>query len=115
MGLDNYTKVVFGWKVEGEEVNNLENDLENWDEDYYDKVQDIMIEDTMCGNYIYFGIILCSYDAVYDPEEVIINDDLMIVQSKIWKDFLKDNPEFEKLIEKYQHGEPKLYVFQNIW
>jgi len=115
MGLDNFTKIVYGWKVEKEEAENLKNDLEVWDEEYYDQVQDVIVEDTMCGNYIYFGAIIASYDAVWDPEEVIVNDDLIKSQMKEWHKFLEKNPEFANLISNYQHGEPQLYVFQQIW
>ena len=54
MGLDNFKKIVYGWKVEKEEAENLKNDLEVWDEDYYDQVQDVIVEDTMCGDYIFW-------------------------------------------------------------
>jgi len=115
MGLDNYTKIVYGWKVEDEERENLQNELEVWDEDYWDKVQDVIVDDTMCGDYMYFGAIIASYDAVYDPEEVIVNDDLIKSQLKEWDKFLDDNPEFANIISKYKHGKPQLYVFQQIW
>lgn len=115
MGLDNFTTIVYGWKVEKEEVENLKHELEVWSEDYYNQVQNVIVEDTMCDNYIYFGAIIASYDAVYDPEEVIVNDDLINSEMKEWNKFINDNPEFANIISKYQCGNPQLYVFQDIW
>ena len=113
MGLDNYTKVVYGWKItDKNKLKQIEDDLENWNEDYF--CEDFIVDDTMCGNYIYFGAILTSYDAD-EGGEVIIDDELIKTKTKEWNDFLKDNTEFKNIIEKYKEGDPKLYVFQQIW
>lgn len=112
--IDNNTVVLFGWKVTEKQVNKLRNELDVWDEDYYDKIQNIIIEDTMCGNYIYFGAILAKYD-VKEGGEVIINDKNIKIATNKWNSFIKENPEFNKIIESYKRGEPQLYVFQNIW
>ena len=114
MGLDNFTTIVYGWKVEKEEVENLKHELEVWSEDYYDQVQNVIVEDAMCDNYIYFGAIIDSYAAAYDPKEVTINDDLLKSKMKEWNKFINDNPEFANIISKYQCGNPQLYVFQYI-
>lgn len=114
MGVDNMTKIVYGWKVEGyEQVETLKEKLEAINEDYYDF--DFFIEDTMCGNYFYFGAILGSYDAVWSPDEVIINDALSKRETNRYNRFIKDNPEIAKVLDEFKTGEPQLYVFQHIW
>lgn len=116
MGLDNYTTLVYGWLVEGREnVKKFDKDLEEWDEDYFDKVQDVIVDDTMCGEYVYFGAIVARYDAEQDDEHHRIVDDLVENSANKWNKFIKDNPGFKEVIDKYKDSEPKLYLFQNIW
>lgn len=115
MGLDNFTKIVYGWKFEGQEMENLQNDLEEYDDEYYDKLQEFIVDDTMCGNYLYVGPVLESYDAVWDPKEVIINEELKNNGINNWETFNKENPKIAEIFNKYIKGEPQLYVFQQIW
>ena len=112
--IDNNTVVLYGWKVTDDNIEKLQNELEVWDEDYFDKIQDIIIEDTMCGNYIYFGAILASYDAD-ESEEVIIDSKLIKKATDVYNKKIKAEPELNKIFKKYAKKQPKLYVFQNIW
>lgn len=112
--IDNYTTVIYGWKITGRNnVHKFINELECWDDEYYDKVDNIIVEDTMCGEYIYFGAIISHYDANEGGEVIINNKNIKIATDK-WNNFIKENPEFNKIIESYKKGEPQLYVFQNI-
>ena len=116
MGLDNYTTLIYGWLIEGREnVKKFNKDLEELDENYYDKVQNVIVDDPMCGEYIYFGAIVARYDAEQDDERYRIIDDLVENSTNKWNKFIEDNPGFKEVIEKYKDGDPKLYLFQNIW
>ena len=115
MGLDRRTVVLYGWKVSGnKKVSKLTRKLEEWDEDYYDKLDSLYVEDTMCGNYLYFGTILVYYDSDELYSEIItkklIND-----STKKWNDFIKENPEVDNIFKEYKKGDPQLYVFSHIW
>lgn len=112
--IDNNTVVLYGWKVTDDNIEKLQNELETWDEDYFDKIQDIIVEDTMCGNYIYFGAILASYDAD-EGEEVIIDSKLIKKATDVYNKKIKNEPELDKILKKYAKKQAKLYVFQQIW
>lgn len=120
MGLDNYTKVVYGWKIEGRKnVKEFDNELEKINKNYCDDYWDFFIDDYMCGEYIYFGAKLVNYNAD-EGGEVIINNKLIKKASDEYYNFLKDHPELDKFLQT-QIGinttskEPQLYVFQQIW
>lgn len=116
MGLDNYTTLVYGWLIEGREnVKKFDKDLEEWDENYYDKIDGVVVEDSMCGEYAYVGAVVARYDAEEDDERHRIVDDIIEKPINKLNKFIEDNPGFKKVIEKYTNGEPKLYLFQNIW
>ena len=114
--IDNHTIVIYGWKIEGnDEVRKIGKKLENVDEEYWDKFQNIMIEDTMCGNYLYFGAILVNYDANDDPDPVAINSELITEATSDYNKTLEDNPELKKVLKKYTKTPAQLFVFQHIW
>ena len=118
--LDNDTNVIYGWKLTGDKVNEIQEKLETvCDEVYHKDMCDILdgfiIEDTMCGNYFYFGALLVSYDANEDEEGEIIDTKLVNKVTKKYNDMLKKYPEISKIFEKYNKKEPKLYVMQHIW
>ena len=112
--IDNNTVVLFGWKVTDNTVEKLRNELEVWDENYFDKIQDIIIEDTMCGNYIYFGAILAQYNAD-EGGEVIMDSKLIKKATDVYNKKIKAEPELDKIFKKYAKKQAKLYVFQQIW
>ena len=120
MGLDNYTRAVYGWKIEGrKKVKEFEIELEKVNKNYYDDYLDFCINDYMCGEYIYFVAHLVKYDAD-EGGEVIINDKLISNKTDEYHNFLKDHPELDKFLQS-QIGinttskEPQLYIFQQIW
>lgn len=125
MGLDNYTKVIYGWKVTGNKIDKIQKELETvceeiYHNDLYNIVDSYIIEDTMCGEYFYFGALLGFID-VYDCEngadyEIIITDKLVNKVTSKYNQMLKDYPEIDKIFQKYSKGKkPQLYVMQNIW
>ena len=120
MGLDNYTKAIYGWKIEGSKnVRKIEDELEKINENYYDDYYNFFVDDIMCGKYIYFGAKLVSYNAD-EGGEVIINNKLIKESINVYHDFLKEHPELDEFLQK-QIGvnttlkEPQLYIFQQIW
>ncbi len=120
MGLDNYTRSIYGWKVEGRnKVSKFEKELEKINENYWDDYCDFLVDDSMCGNYIYFGADLVNYDA-NEEEEVILNSKLIKEATNEYHNFLKDHPELDEFL-KTQIGknttskEPQLFIFQQIW
>lgn len=114
--IDNHTIVIYGWKIEGsDEVRKIGKKLEKVDEEYWDKFQNIMIDDTMCGNYLYFGAILVDYDAGDDPDPVVINSELITEATSEYNKMLEENPELKKVLNKYTKTPAQLFVFQHIW
>ena len=114
--LDNHTIVIYGWKIEGsDEVRKINRKLEKVDEEYWDKFQNIIIDDTMCGNYLYFGAILVNYDAGGDPDPVVINSELIAEATSEYNKIIEENPELKKVLKKYTKTPAQLFVFQHIW
>jgi hypothetical protein len=114
--IDNYTVVLYGWRIEDQkEINKFVKKLEKIDEDYYDKFQNIMVEDVSAGGYFYFGAVLVRYDATDDPDAVIINSELINKATSEYHKTLEKYPELEKLFKKYTKTPAQLFVFQHIW
>ena len=120
MGLDNFTRSIYGWKVEGRKnVEKFEKELEKINENYYDDYCDFLVSDTMCGEYIFFGAHLVYYDADED-NEVIVDDKLIKESTNKYQDFLKEHPELDEFLTK-QIGklttskDPQMFIFQQIW
>jgi hypothetical protein len=114
--IDNHTIVIYGWKIEGsDEIRKIDKKLEKIDEEYLDKFQNIMIDDTMCGNYLYFGAILVNYDAGDDPDPVVINSELITEATSEYNKIIEENPELKKVLKKYTKTPAQLFVFQHIW
>ena len=120
MGLDYRTVVMYGWKVSGRDnVNALIQELERYDEDYYDHMEKVIVEDTMCGKYFYFGAKVVYQDATADKTETIVTDELIKQKMELWEDYLKKYPKFQEIL-KYigvdvDLTKPQMYVFQHIW
>lgn len=125
MSLDNYTRVLYGWKVTGNKVHHIEQEIEKiCEEEYHDDMYNIIdncyIQDTMCGEYFYFGALIGSID-VYDSErggkeEIIVNQKLIDESTKRYNDLIHKYPKLDKVFKKYsKNKDPQLYVMQNIW
>lgn len=111
--IDKETIVLYGWKIT-DNIDELQNELEIWCEDWIEETQDIIVDDPMCNNYIYFGAIIGKYDVI-DGGEIIVDNNLIKNAVYKWNKFLEINSEFENIILKYKNIEPKLYVFQRFW
>ena len=125
MGLDNYTRVIYGWKITGNDVNNIQEEINDvceniYHNDIYNIIDECYIDDTMCGEYFYFGALLGSID-VYDAEnggndEIIVNDKLINKAISKYNKMIKEYPEIDKIFRKYsKNKKPQLYIMQNIW
>ena len=120
MGLDNNTRCVYGWKIEGRKnVNKFEKELERVNENYYEDYLDFLITDTMCGEYIFFGADLVHYDA-NEGGEVLIDDKLIKKATDKYHNFLKEHIELDEFLQKQigkttTHKDPQLFIFQQIW
>lgn len=118
--IDYNTVVIYGWKVEDDVCSQFENELDKICEEIYHKdkydlgLDTCLVSDTMCGNYIYFGILLGSYDSK-ENNEIIVNDKLLKEKSQIYNNKLNKYPEVKNIFEKYSKNNPQLYIFQNIW
>lgn len=114
--IDNHTIVIYGWKIEGsDEVRKIVKKLEKIDEEHWDKFQNIMIDDTMCGNYLYFGAILVNYDAGENQDPVVINSELINGATSEYNKIIEENSELKKVLKKYTKTPAQLFVFQHIW
>lgn len=111
--INSYTNVIYGWKFIEEEADKLRHELEVWDEDYIDNIQNICIFDYMCGDYLYIGAILGKWDEDEDGGEIIVNNDLINSSTKFFNNFIKENPEFDNIIKDYiKDKKPQLYIMQ---
>lgn len=111
--IDSYTNVIYGWKFTGEDVDKIQHELEVWDEDYVDNIQDVTIIDYMSGYYLYIGAILGRWDESEDGGEIIVNDELIKSSTDKFNKFIKDNPEFDNIIKDYiKDKKPQLYIMQ---
>lgn len=119
--LDYRTVVMYGWKISGREsVSNFIRELEAYDEDYYNHMERVIVEDTMCGKYFYFGAKLVYQDATADNTETIITDELIKEKMELWKRYLEEHPKFKDILNYVVPGnidldKPQMYVFQHIW
>lgn len=111
---DNYTSLIYGWKITGENMDKFEKDMGEIHDDWIDDVQNVVIKDYMCGKYIYFGAILAHYDSD-EESELIIDNKLINKATKSYNNFIKKNPDIDKIFNKYAKGKPQLYLLQNIW
>ena len=112
--IDNYTSLIYGWKLTGDKMDKFEEAMEEINEDWFDDAENVVIKDHMCGNYIYFGAILAHYDS-NEENELIIDSKLINKVTKSYNDFIKKNPNIDKIFSKYAKGKPQLYLLQNIW
>jgi hypothetical protein len=114
--LDYYTVVLKGWKISGSsKVSKVEEELELIDEDYIDTLESCIVTDSMCGKYLYFGVIISRYDSE-EENEVIITDKLIEKATEKYNKLMSSHPDLELVLEKYKSQQsPQLYVFQNIW
>lgn len=122
--LDYRVVALYGWKIENKVVNNRkQNDATNfmkklceWNDDYYDDTQEIMVEDTMSGQYVYVGAIMASFDPTEDKKVVILDDkELQDKAIAKFNKYIDEHPEFDEIFKKYKKGEPALYLFNHIW
>lgn len=112
--IDNYTSLIYGWKLTGENVDKFEKAMEEINEDWFDIGQNVVIKDNMCGKYIYFGAILAHYDSD-EENELVIDNKLINKVTKAYNNFIKKNPDIDKIFKKFEKGKPQLYLLQNIW
>jgi hypothetical protein len=122
--LDYRVVALYGWKIENKVVNNRKQNnvtnflkkLQEWDENYYDDAQEIIVEDSMRGQYVYVGAIMAYFDPTED-DQVVILDDKELQDKAIAKfnKYIDEHPEFDEIFKKYKKGEPALYLFNHIW
>ena len=115
--IDSYTKVIYGWKLTGDNVGKIQEELENIDEDYINILDSFIIEDPMCGNYFYFGALLGSFDNDFgdDDAEIKVDEKLVEKYTSKYNKMLEDNPKIDKVFKKYQKEKPELYIMLNKW
>ena len=118
--LDNRTRSIYGWKIEGrDKVNKFFKAIEKINKNYYDDYIDFLVNDGMCGEYIYFGANLVNYDA-NEGGEVVLHGDLITKAVGNYHKFLKEHQELDEFLKK-QIGktttfkDPHVFVFQQIW
>ena len=115
--IDSFTKVIYGWKVDDKkEVRHLSKELDTICEDVYNKdmysiPDNFVIEDVMCGNYLYFGSILASWDNDSDNKSAAIDNELIAKEYGQYALLLEQYPQIAKVLKKYSKKQPpQLYV-----
>ena len=112
--IDREVYIINGWKVTGREnIRQLEDELYNINEDYTDDLDGFYVQDGMCGEYIYFGAILDSFDPDEDFADVVINEKLLFEK---YKKFLNENPKYAEVLKNYTNEEPpQVIVALHVW
>lgn len=118
MGIDRRVYIINGWAVIGmEQVKQMETELENIDEYYMDDVQGCFVSDCMCGEYIYFGGIIDSFNPDYEDAHcfAITEKDIFDADEK-YKNFLEKYPKYAEVFKKYTNNErPQVMVALHVW
>ena len=107
------TNAIYGWKLTGEIVSEFCNELEKWDKDYIDKIEDIAVIDYMSGDYVYIGALLGKWNEDDDGGEIIVNDEIVKTATDEFNKFIKINVEFDNILKEFiNHQKPQLYIMQ---
>lgn len=107
------TNAIYGWKLSGEIVSEFCNELEKWDEDYIDKIENIAVIDYMSGDYVYIGALLGKWNEDDDGGEIIVNDETIDSATDEFNKFIRTNPEFDNILNEFiNRQKPQLYIMQ---
>ena len=105
--IDNYTYAIQGWKIlNSKKVSEISDEL--WDvvesvydkDDIYDVLDGFIIDDTMGGQYLYFGAILDHINNKYEDKlDFVISSKLLIEKISEFDKMCKDYPEIKKIFD----------------
>ena len=113
--IDSYTTIVFGWKFTGDKKDKFEELIEElgYYDDNYAIFEDVFVDDTMCGEYCYFGPIVFHEDNNEDWHSSFdkIDFDRHMKNFTKWKN---DNSEIWKKIEPFCKSESHIYIFNQM-
>lgn len=114
--IDRKVYIINGWSVFGDNVAKMEQELYDIDEYYNDDIQDYFVYDTMCGEYIYFGAIIDSFNPDEDPLCITIDEKSIYDADQKYKQFLEEYPHYAEIFKKYANNQPpQVMVVLKTW
>ena len=121
--IDSYTYAIKGWKITGRDnVHTIYTELDDicssvyGKEDIYEILDSFIIEDSMCGEYLYFGAILNYFNNNENSTDFIINTKLIAEKVSKFNKMCKDYPEIKKMFDYSiengltEYKEEQLYI-----
>lgn len=126
--IDSYTYAIKGWKITGRDnVHTIYNELDDicssvyGKEDIYEILDGFIIEDSMCGEYLYFGAILNHFNNNENSTDFIIDTKLIAEKVSKFNKMCKDYPEIKKMFDYSiengltEYKEEQLYITLHIY
>lgn len=111
MSINCTVKIIYGWHIKDTVVPYIMNDLEVWNEDYIDILDDVLTIDPMSGNYIYVGSTIANIEVYYGIDHIAINEETIAKAKETWDKYLMLYKDFKKIINKYIRGDSQIHVF----
>ena len=114
--IDRYVCLLKGWKItDREHIEEVKNVLE--EVGYYDNVdnglEDFIVDDTMCGNYIYFGTKALYQNANEDWSGVEVNTNLFNNGWDKFKKWVNTHRDVWQKLEPFCVEWPRTYLFMH--
>ena len=114
MSINCTVKIIYGWRIKDIVVPYIMNDLEVWNEDYIDILDDVLTIDPMSGDYIYVGPTIANIENYYGIDHIAINEETITKAKETWDKYLTLYKDFKKIINKYIKGDSQIHVFYTI-
>ena len=111
MSINCTVKIIYGWRIKDTVVPYIMNDLEVWNEDYIDILDDVLTIDPMSGNYIYAGPTIANIEVYYGIDHIAINEETIAKAKETWDKYLTLYKDFKKIINEYIKGDSQIHVF----
>lgn len=110
--IDNYVKVIYGWKVPAVDVDKVKDQL-GYDID--DALDEYIIYDYGQGLFLYIGAIIGEFDCDEDGGEILVTSKIAGPKINKFNAFMEKNPNVNKVFKKYMRKNAQLYVVQQKW
>lgn len=110
--IDNYVKVIYGWKVPATDIDNVKDQLGDEPNEALNK---FMVYDYGCGNFLYIGAIIGEFNCDEDDAEILVTAKAAAPKIDKFNTFMKKNEDINKVFKKYMRKQAQLYVVQQKW
>jgi hypothetical protein len=110
--IDNYVKVIYGWKIPSVDVDKVKDQLGEEIDEALDK---FMVYDFGQGLFLYIGAIIGEFNCDDDEGEILVTSKLAGPKIDKFNAFMKNNENIYKVFKKYMRKHAQLYVVQQKW